>query len=101
MMRNERQAAGQAREKTQRTPNERLKAHRLKKNWTQVYVATMIGTNDVEVSRWETDIVSISKGGAQNTGHERLPTRTHRSSGHEGAGLGGTQPHELPEHCQR
>lgn len=37
----------------QTTPNPRLKAHRLKKNWTQVYVATMIGTNDVEVSRWE------------------------------------------------
>src|SRR5947209_5560939 len=40
--------------KTERTPNERLKAQRLKKNWTQVYVATMIGTSDVEVSRWET-----------------------------------------------
>ncbi|HZU69521.1 MAG TPA: tetratricopeptide repeat protein [Ktedonobacteraceae bacterium] len=39
--------------KTKRSPNERLKAHRLKKNWTQVYVATMIGTSDVEVSRWE------------------------------------------------
>jgi transcriptional regulator with XRE-family HTH domain len=33
---------------------EPLKAQRLKKNWTQVYVATMIGTSDVEVSRWET-----------------------------------------------
>jgi transcriptional regulator with XRE-family HTH domain len=31
-----------------------LKAQRLKKNWTQVYVATIIGTSDVEVSRWET-----------------------------------------------
>ncbi len=40
--------------KSVRRPNERLKAHRLKKNWTQVYVATMIGTSDVEVSRWET-----------------------------------------------
>ena len=40
--------------KAERVPNERLKAHRLKKNWTQVYVATMIGTSDVEVSRWET-----------------------------------------------
>jgi tetratricopeptide (TPR) repeat protein/DNA-binding XRE family transcriptional regulator len=37
-----------------RVPNERLKAQRLKKNWTQVYVATQIGTNDTEVSRWET-----------------------------------------------
>src|SRR5436305_13023470 len=42
--------------KTERIPNERLKAQRLKKNWTQVYVATMIGTNDVEVSRWETGV---------------------------------------------
>jgi predicted ATPase/DNA-binding CsgD family transcriptional regulator/DNA-binding transcriptional regulator YiaG len=40
--------------KAERTPNEQLRAHRLKKNWTQVYVATMIGTSDVEVSRWET-----------------------------------------------
>jgi len=40
--------------KIARSPNERLKAQRLKKNWTQVYVATMIGTSDVEVSRWET-----------------------------------------------
>jgi predicted ATPase/DNA-binding CsgD family transcriptional regulator/DNA-binding XRE family transcriptional regulator len=39
--------------KTKRFPNERLKAQRLKKNWTQVYVATMIGTSNVEVSRWE------------------------------------------------
>jgi tetratricopeptide (TPR) repeat protein/transcriptional regulator with XRE-family HTH domain len=37
-----------------RLPNERLKAQRLKKNWTQVYVATQIGANDSEVSRWET-----------------------------------------------
>jgi predicted ATPase/transcriptional regulator with XRE-family HTH domain len=35
-------------------PNARLKAQRLKRNWTQVYVATRIGTTDVEVSRWET-----------------------------------------------
>jgi tetratricopeptide (TPR) repeat protein/transcriptional regulator with XRE-family HTH domain len=48
------QPARHPREKTQRRPNERLKAQRLKKNWTQVYVATMIGTSDVEVSRWET-----------------------------------------------
>ncbi len=40
--------------KAERVPNEQLKAHRLKKNWTQVYVASMIGANDVEVSRWET-----------------------------------------------
>jgi transcriptional regulator with XRE-family HTH domain len=40
--------------KAARIPNERLKAQRLKKNWSQVYVATMIGTSDVEVSRWET-----------------------------------------------
>ncbi|MBV9230722.1 MAG: tetratricopeptide repeat protein [Chloroflexi bacterium] len=37
-----------------RVPNERLKAQRIKKNWTQVYVATQIGANDTEVSRWET-----------------------------------------------
>jgi tetratricopeptide (TPR) repeat protein/DNA-binding XRE family transcriptional regulator len=37
-----------------RLPNERLKAQRLKKNWTQVYVATQIGANDTEMSRWET-----------------------------------------------
>jgi tetratricopeptide (TPR) repeat protein/transcriptional regulator with XRE-family HTH domain len=42
------------RARTDRIPNERLKAQRLKKNWTQVYVATRIGTSDVEVSRWET-----------------------------------------------
>jgi LuxR family transcriptional regulator, maltose regulon positive regulatory protein len=42
--------------KAERIPNDRLKAHRLKKNWTQVYVATMIGTSDVEVSRWETGV---------------------------------------------
>jgi tetratricopeptide (TPR) repeat protein/transcriptional regulator with XRE-family HTH domain len=35
------------------TPNTLLKAQRLKKHWSQVYVATMIGTNDVTVSRWE------------------------------------------------
>jgi tetratricopeptide (TPR) repeat protein/transcriptional regulator with XRE-family HTH domain len=38
---------------TQATPNTRLKAQRLRKQWSQVYVATMIGTNDVTVSRWE------------------------------------------------
>lgn len=43
-----------------RLMNERLKALRLKKNWTQVYVATMIGTSDVEVSRWETGITEPS-----------------------------------------
>jgi tetratricopeptide (TPR) repeat protein/transcriptional regulator with XRE-family HTH domain len=48
------QPARHPREKTQRKPNQRLKARRLKKNWTQVYVATRIGTSDVEVSRWET-----------------------------------------------
>lgn len=37
----------------ERKPNERLKTQRLQKNWTQVYVATMIGTSNVEVSRWE------------------------------------------------
>lgn len=30
-----------------------MRAQRLKRNWTQLYVATMIGTSDVEVSRWE------------------------------------------------
>lgn len=39
---------------TKRTPNERLKAQRMKRNWTQIYVATQIGANDTEVSRWET-----------------------------------------------
>src|SRR5438270_5726341 len=53
-MNNAQQASKQSRTKAARTPNERLKAQRLKKNWTQVYVATMIGTSDVEVSRWET-----------------------------------------------
>jgi predicted ATPase/DNA-binding CsgD family transcriptional regulator/DNA-binding transcriptional regulator YiaG len=42
--------------KVERIPNERLKAHRLKKNWTQVYVATMIGSTDVAVSRWENGV---------------------------------------------
>jgi tetratricopeptide (TPR) repeat protein/DNA-binding XRE family transcriptional regulator len=37
-----------------RIPNEQLKAQRIKKNWTQVYVATQIGANGTEVSRWET-----------------------------------------------
>ena len=41
MLRNEQQTAGHTRAKTHHMPNERLKAHRLKKNWTQVYVATM------------------------------------------------------------
>ncbi len=53
-MSNAQQASKQSRTKAERRPNERLKAQRLKKNWTQVYVATMIGTSDVEVSRWET-----------------------------------------------
>src|SRR5437016_11910163 len=53
-MSNTQQAPEQNKAKTERVPNTRLKAHRLKKNWTQVYVATMIGTSDVEVSRWET-----------------------------------------------
>src|SRR5689334_1447417 len=53
-MNNTQQASEQNRVKAERTPNTRLKAQRLKKNWTQVYVATMIGTSDVEVSRWET-----------------------------------------------
>ena len=51
-MSNAQQASKQRRAKTERRPNERLKAHRLKKNWTQVYVATMVGTSDVEVSLW-------------------------------------------------
>jgi len=55
-MRNAQQASKHSRTKTERRPNERLKAQRLKKNWTQVYVATMIGTSDVEVSRWETGV---------------------------------------------
>src|SRR6266516_4090507 len=54
MMRNDHQTARHTREKTHRTPKKQLKAQRLRKNWTQVYVATMIGTSDVEVSRWET-----------------------------------------------
>src|SRR6266516_1182112 len=53
-MNNAQQASKHSRTKAARTPNEQLQAHRLKKNWTQVYVATMIGTSDVEVSRWET-----------------------------------------------
>src|SRR5947209_388578 len=53
-MSNTRQASKQSRAKTEHKPNVRLKAQRLRKNWTQVYVATMIGTSDVEVSRWET-----------------------------------------------
>jgi predicted ATPase/DNA-binding XRE family transcriptional regulator len=54
------QASEQNRAKTERIPNERLKAQRRKKNWTQVYVATMIGTSDVEVSRWETGAAEAS-----------------------------------------
>ncbi len=42
------------RTQAERFPNECLRVRRLSKNWTQVYVATMIGTSDVEVSRWET-----------------------------------------------
>ncbi len=53
-MRNKYPATPRTKTKTERFPNERLRAQRLKKNWTQVYVATMIGTSDVEVSRWET-----------------------------------------------
>ncbi len=53
-MSNAQQAPKHSRMKPERRPNEQLKAQRLKKNWTQVYVATMIGTSDVEVSRWET-----------------------------------------------
>ena len=53
-MSNAQQASKQHRAKTEHKPNVRLKAQRLRKNWTQVYVATMIGTSDVEVSRWET-----------------------------------------------
>jgi tetratricopeptide (TPR) repeat protein/transcriptional regulator with XRE-family HTH domain len=48
------QPATSRRAKAERVPNEQLKTQRLKRNWTQVYVATMIGTSDVEVSRWET-----------------------------------------------
>ena len=59
-MSNARQASERSRTKTTRTPNEQLKAQRLKKNWTQVYVATMIGTSDVEVSRWETGVAEPS-----------------------------------------
>ncbi len=54
MSKKHQEASSSQQVKTKRFPNERLKAHRLKKNWTQVYVATMIGTSDVEVSRWET-----------------------------------------------
>jgi len=53
-MSNAQQASKHSRMKRERRPNGQLKAQRLKKNWTQVYVATMIGTSDVEVSRWET-----------------------------------------------
>jgi transcriptional regulator with XRE-family HTH domain len=59
-MSNAPQASKHSRTKIERRPNERLKAQRLKKNWTQVYVATMIGTSDVEVSRWETGVSSPS-----------------------------------------
>ncbi len=40
-------------QEAQAIPNTRLKVQRLKKQWSQVYVATMIGTNNVTVSRWE------------------------------------------------
>jgi predicted ATPase/DNA-binding CsgD family transcriptional regulator/DNA-binding XRE family transcriptional regulator len=53
-MSNAQQAPKHSRTKIARRPNERLKAQRLRRNWSQVYVATMIGTSDVEVSRWET-----------------------------------------------
>lgn len=56
-MKNERSSTQHAsrprRANRERHPNERLKGQRLQKNWTQVYVATMIGTSNVEVSRWE------------------------------------------------
>lgn len=39
-------------------PNERLKAQRLRKNWSQSYVATQIRTSNVEVSRWESGAAS-------------------------------------------
>src|SRR5579872_6661276 len=55
-MSNARRPSKSSRAKTERRPNERLKAQRLKKNWTQVYVATRIGTSDVEVSRWENGV---------------------------------------------
>jgi len=55
-MSNAQQTSKHSKTKVARRPNERLKAQRLKKNWTQVYVATMIGTSDVEVSRWETGV---------------------------------------------
>jgi predicted ATPase/DNA-binding CsgD family transcriptional regulator/DNA-binding XRE family transcriptional regulator len=55
-MSNTQQASAPRRAKAERRPNERLKTQRLKKNWTQVYVATRIGTSDVEVSRWETGV---------------------------------------------
>ena len=40
----------------QSTPNPHLKAHRLKKHWSQVYVATRIGSTEVTVSRWENGV---------------------------------------------
>lgn len=45
-----------AKKEAHTTPTIRLKALRVKKQWSQVYVATMIGTNDVSVSRWENSI---------------------------------------------
>ncbi len=53
-MRNEHSISVQTRAIAERIPNERLKAHRLSKNWTQVYIAMQIGSTDVAVSRWET-----------------------------------------------
>lgn len=55
-MSNAQQASERNRIKAERVPNTRLKTHRLQKNWTQVYVATMIGTSAIEVSRWETGV---------------------------------------------
>lgn len=55
-MSNTQRTSKQHRTKAERVPNTQLKAQRLKKNWTQVYVATMIGSSDVEVSRWETGV---------------------------------------------
>ncbi len=49
-MSNIQQASEQNRVKAERVPNTHLKSQQLKKNWTQVYVATLIGSSDVEVS---------------------------------------------------
>jgi predicted ATPase/DNA-binding CsgD family transcriptional regulator/DNA-binding XRE family transcriptional regulator len=55
-MSNPQQASMQNKAKAECIPNARLRAQRLKKNWTQVSVATRIGTSDTEVSRWETGV---------------------------------------------